>query len=215
MSEPPASPLPDSVQAAMSKAIEPVLATAMEPPPARMNGPMFVDRPAVAPRRVPNRVYDHLVEGGDDVIGLVTYALYKQDKREWLMSWRKEHDADPTEEQIEAFVAAQMTASQRDRYRTAARQVLDAYAMVAVDVETPQIIREAVAGRVEAAARRMAGSARWWRQIPAALMGALLAAAVIIGVIAALVALDVDLAGYLGIAEAADTTAAGAADGAP
>ena len=43
-----------------------------------------------------NRVYDHLVEGEDDVIGLITYSLYKQDKRDWLMAWKRQHGREPT-----------------------------------------------------------------------------------------------------------------------
>src|SRR5687768_11606395 len=149
--------------------------------------------------RVPNRVYEHLVEGDDDVIGLIAYSLYKHDKRQWLMTWRAQHGAEATADQIEAFVNGQMTSGQRERYRTAARQVLDSYALVAVDMEKPQITREAVAGRVEAAARKVETQGRWWRQIPGVVIGAILSVGILIGVIAILVALDFDVGNYLGI----------------
>jgi hypothetical protein len=154
--------------------------------------------------RVPNRVYEHLVESDDDVIGLIAYSLYKHDKRLWLMTWRDQHGVDATGDQIEAFVNGQMTSGQRDRYRTAARQVLDSYALVAVDMEKPQITREAVAGRVEAAARKVETQTRWWRQIPGVVIGAILSVGILIGVVALLVALDFDVGDYLGI-EAAPT----------
>lgn len=154
-----------------------------------------------------NRVYDHLVEGDDDVIGLITYSLYEKDRRDWLQHWQRQHGADPTADQHEAFVEAQLTFSQRDRYRSAARQVLDAYASVAVDLEKPVIIRDGIAGRVEDAAKRVEGSGRWWRQLPAAVVGGIAAALVIAGIVAILVAAGVDIAGYLGFEQA------GAADG--
>ena len=178
--------------------VEPVF-TPVAPPVAR---PAYVPpAPALAPiPRVPNRVYEHLVEGDDDVIGLIAYSLYKHDKRQWLMTWRAQHGAEATADQVEAFVNGQMTSGQRERYRTAARQVLDSYALVAVDMEKPQITREAVAGRVEAAARKVEASHRWWRQIPGVLIGAILSVGILIGVIAILVALDFDVGTYLGIA---------------
>jgi hypothetical protein len=145
-----------------------------------------------------NRVYDHLVEGEDDVIGLITYSLYKQDKRDWLVNWMAHHGTEPTADQVEAFVNAQMTTAQRERYRNAARQVLDAYASVAVDLEKPVIVREAIAGRVEDAARKAERSTGFWRQFGIALLGGVITAAIVIGVVAILIAAGVDLAGYLG-----------------
>ena len=153
-------------------------------------------RPAQMPPR--NLVYDHLVEGDDDVIGLITYSLYKKDKRDWIIAWRNQHGTDPSPDQVEAFVAAQMTFAQRDRYRTAARQVLDAYASVAVEMEKPLIVREGIAGRVDDAVKRVESSGRWWKQFPAALLGGMLATAILVGAVAILVALDIDIAGYLG-----------------
>ena len=162
--------------------------TEMQPPPV-------IGRDTTPVR---NRVFDHLVEGDDDVIGLITYSLYKKDKRDWIIAWREQHGAEPTADQVEAFVAGQMTFAQRDRYRTAARQVLDAYASVAVEMEKPLIVREGIAGRVEQATQKLESSGRWWRQFPAALLGGMLATAILVGAIAVLVAFDVDIAGYLG-----------------
>lgn len=168
------------------------------------------------PRRFPvrasappmiNKVYDHLVEAPDDVIGFIAYALYKQDKRDFIVTWNDRHSAEPTEDQVEAFVNAQMTAAQRERYRSAARQILDAYALVAVDSERALITRDAVAGRVEAAAEKVetavARSRRFWRQFFLVLIGGVIAAGLVIGIVAILVAAGVDVAAYLGFEQAA------------
>jgi len=148
--------------------------------------------------QVRNRIYEHLVEGEDDVIGLITYSLYKQDKRDWLSNWIARHGTDPTTDQVEAFIDAQMTVAQRERYRNAARQVLDAYASVAVDVEKPVIIRDAIAGRVEDAATKVERSGNWWRQLGIAVVAGVVTVAVVALLIVVLVEAGVDLAGYLG-----------------
>ena len=198
--EPPAEPAPPPEV----KSAEPPEPTPDPPPVAAARASEFA---VMVEPSAGNRVYDHLVEGDDDVIGLITYSLYEKDRRDWLQHWQRQHGADPTADQHEAFVEAQLTFSQRDRYRSAARQVLDAYASVAVDLEKPVIIRDGIAGRVEDAAKRVEGSGRWWRQLPAAVVGGIAAALVIAGIVAILVAAGVDIAGYLGFEQA------GAADG--
>ncbi len=173
-----------------------------EPPLGRHFGPRAPGEPATKADRpmtqVRNRIYEHLVEGEDDVIGLITYSLYKQDKRDWLSNWIARHGTDPTTDQVEAFIDAQMTVAQRERYRNAARQVLDAYASVAVDVEKPVIIRDAIAGRVEDAATKVERSGNWWRQLGIAVVAGVVTVAVVALLIVVLVEAGVDLAGYLG-----------------
>ncbi|MGD9739851.1 MAG: hypothetical protein AB7O56_14990 [Bauldia sp.] len=175
-------------------------------PVERVEQPRRFPVRASAPPMI-NRVYDHIVEAPDDVIGFIAYALYKQDKRDWMVTWNERHSAEPTEDQVEAFVNAQMTVAQRDRYRSAARQILDAYALVAVDSERVLITRDAVAGRVEAAAEKVeeavAKSRRFWRQFFLVLIGGIIAAGLVIGVVAILVAAGIDVAGYLGFEQAA------------
>lgn len=198
---PQASSAKPADQAMNNLDMPPVLPAAMqqkpeEPPLDRMHG--SAAGKAEPMTQVRNRIYDHLVEGEDDVIGLITYSLYKQDKRDWLVSWMAQHGTEPTADQTEAFTNAQMTAAQRERYRNAARQVLDAYASVAVDLEKPVIVREAVAGRVEAAAIKVERSGSWWRQISSAVIGGIAGVAIIVLVIVILVEAGVDVAGYLG-----------------
>lgn len=132
-------------------------------------------------RRPAGPLYAHLVEGEDDVIGLVAYALYKRDKREFLANLQKQRGNPPTPDQLDAFTASVLTAGQRDRYRASARQVLDAYAGVAVEAERPTIVETAVSGRVERAARRIEATGRWWRLVLAAFAGAALFAAAVVG----------------------------------
>ena len=132
------------------------------------------------------------------MIGLIAYSLYKKDKRDWLIAWTNQNGAEPTAEQMAVFVDAQTTLTQRERYRNAARQVIDAYASVAVDLEKPAIIRGALVGRAEEAARKVETASRWPRRLLSGFIGGALALLVLVGVIAILIAAGVDLAGYLG-----------------
>ena len=67
-----------------------------------------VERPAVAPAAPVarasqrNPVFSELVQGEEDLAGLVGYALYKLNKRDWLATFFKTHGRDPTEEEVQA-----------------------------------------------------------------------------------------------------------------
>jgi hypothetical protein len=119
-----------------------------------------------------NNVYEHLVESDDDVLGLVAYALYKQHKRDWLVSLRRGRPDAPTSDQLDAFVQANLTVGQRERLRMAARSILDAYALAAVNAERPHIVHNAIQGRIEEAAKRVENAGAWWRQMPAGIISA-------------------------------------------
>src|SRR5690606_9163512 len=87
------------------------------------------DAARAAPPTGESRVHAHLVEAESDVVGLVAYALYGQETRDWLAEWARHHRDEPTREQFDAFFAANLTNGQRDRYRSAARQLLEAHAL--------------------------------------------------------------------------------------
>ncbi|MFO7801265.1 MAG: hypothetical protein R6V55_03085 [Desulfovermiculus sp.] len=50
-----------------------------------------------------NYIYAKLVEGEDDVLGLLAYGLYKRDKIEHIKRINAETGEDPTEEELEHF----------------------------------------------------------------------------------------------------------------
>jgi hypothetical protein len=140
-----------------------------------------------------SKVYEHLVESDVDVIGLAAYALYKQDKRDWLVHWRQAQGTAPNPEHVRVFVSGSLTKGARERYREAARAILDAYALVAVETERPLIKEQAITERMEAAAGSVEASTRWHRQIPAGIAAALVYTALLILVAFALRYAGVDL----------------------
>jgi hypothetical protein len=138
-----------------------------------------------------NRAYEQLVSGDDDLIGLIAYALYKKDKRDFYVSWQEQHGSAPQNDHVRAFTATVLTLGQQLRYRTAARDMIDAYAKTVADAEKPLIEKGAVTDRFEEAARKVEESVRWYRQIPAGIVAGLVFAAVLIAVVAALSYADV------------------------
>ncbi len=126
-----------------------------------------------------NRAYEQLVSGDDDLIGLIAYALYKKDKRDFYIGWQEQHGSPPQSDHMKAFSASVLTLGQQLRYRTAARDMIDAYAKTVSDAEKPLIEKGAVTERFEQAARKVEELIRWYRQIPAGIVAGLVLAIVL------------------------------------
>ena len=133
-----------------------------------------------------NRAYEQLVSGDDDLIGLIAYSLYKKDKRDFYIGWTEQHGGPPQADHVRAFTATVLTLGQQLRYRTAARDMIDAYAKTVADAEKPLIEKGAVTERFEEAARKVEESTRWYRQIPAGIVAGIVLAVVLVTVIGVL-----------------------------
>jgi hypothetical protein len=132
------------------------------------------------------RAYEQLVSGDEDLIGLIAYGLYKKDKRDFHINWHEQHGTPPQPDHVRAFAASVLTLGQQLRYRTAARDMIDAYAKTVSDAEKPLIERGAVTERFEQAARRVEDSIRWHRQIPAGIVAGLVLVVVMVAIVALL-----------------------------
>lgn len=71
-----------------------------------------------------NFIYAQLVQGEDDLIGLIAYGIYKKHKIEFITQIKKEFDRDPTDEECQSFSAATNTESQLNSYRSQAETML-------------------------------------------------------------------------------------------
>lgn len=138
-----------------------------------------------------NRAYEQLVSGDDDLIGLIAYSLYKKDKRDFYIGWQEQHGSPPQADHVRAFSATVLTLGQQLRYRTAARDMIDAYAKTVSDAEKPLVEKGAVTERFETAARKVEESIRWYRQIPAGIVAGIILAVVLVTVVAVLGYADV------------------------
>ncbi|MCC6982471.1 MAG: hypothetical protein IT535_04305 [Bauldia sp.] len=153
-------------------------------------------------------VFSHLIEGENDLIGIVAYSIYKQEKRDWLMRWEASHGEPPSVSEVEAFVLANLTEGQKERYRIAAQSVLDGYEgqFSARPVDEPMVkppaspIEAGLARRIETAADRVEHAAvkvrraGWFgAQVVAGAIGAIAVALIVGGVWYGLEAAGVDI----------------------
>ena len=99
----------------------------------------------------------------------------------------------PNPEQVQAFVTTVLTPGQQQRYRIAARTILDAFADASVTAARPEIVDEAVTERIESAARAVENAGAWYRQIPAGVISALVYTILLIAILFVLRYAGVDL----------------------
>ena len=66
-----------------------------------------------------------MVRGDEDLPGLIGYALYKQNKRDWLASFFKIHGRDPTEAEVESYTVGERTQRRLETYRRLATDMIE------------------------------------------------------------------------------------------
>ncbi len=85
-------------------------------------------------------VLEFYVEGEDDLIGLLAYALYERQKRDFIVSYRKRNAGrSPNEAEIAAVTSNYLSADLRNTLRERASQILSSYAETYVEAMEPQI----------------------------------------------------------------------------
>ena len=141
----------------------------------------------------PDRIYERLVEGNEDLVGLLAVALYQQHRMDWLVRFRQQTGHDPSTDHNGVFLASVMVDRQLEGYRARATEVLARYADTVLENQLPQAAQGAIAGRVEQAASRVERSGRFSRQLLAGFLGALLFVLLLIGLLAGLHYADVNL----------------------
>jgi hypothetical protein len=89
--------------------------------------PKSSDTPGYSGRKPPgslNPIFAELVEAEDDTVGLLAYALYKQNKRDWLTSFFKEQERETTEGELLAYHLGERSPRRRLTYRRLAVDIL-------------------------------------------------------------------------------------------
>lgn len=72
-----------------------------------------------------NPVFTSLVTGDSDVVGLVAYSVYKQNKHDWLMAFAKTKGREPDEAEIVAYIIGESTPRRLATYRHLAHATLE------------------------------------------------------------------------------------------
>ena len=72
-----------------------------------------------------NDVFAKLVTGDNDIIGLVAYSIYKQNKFDWLQAFNRAKGREPTEDELNAYIVGEGTARRLATYRHLAHATLE------------------------------------------------------------------------------------------
>lgn len=71
-----------------------------------------------------NPVFASLVTKEADVVGLVAYSIYKQNKHDWLLAFRRSRGRDPAPGEVAAYIVGESTPRRLSTYRYLASATL-------------------------------------------------------------------------------------------
>jgi hypothetical protein len=71
-----------------------------------------------------NPIFELLVKSENDVVGLLAYGLYKQNKRDWLIAFQANHGRAPDAAELAAFILAERIPRRITTYRHLAENML-------------------------------------------------------------------------------------------
>jgi hypothetical protein len=72
-----------------------------------------------------NPVFEMLVAGDTDIIGLVAYSIYKQNKRDWLIAFATARGREPTEDERISYIIGDSTPRRLATFRHLAQATLE------------------------------------------------------------------------------------------
>ena len=72
-----------------------------------------------------NPVFEMLVSGDNDIIGLVAYSIYKQNKRDWLIAFSHVKGREPTEDERASYIIGESTPRRLATFRHLAEATLE------------------------------------------------------------------------------------------
>lgn len=72
-----------------------------------------------------NDVFEKLVTADTDIVGLVAYSIYKQNKYDWLQTFNRMKGREPTEGEAAAYILGESTARRLSTYRHLAQATLE------------------------------------------------------------------------------------------
>ena len=84
-------------------------------------------------------IYDKLITGKDDVIGMLAYSIYKQHKIEFIEDFKRKKGKCPEDSDFEYFIMSSVAPSQLKKYRESARAILSENVAAAVQDELLRI----------------------------------------------------------------------------
>ena len=83
------------------------------------------DKNMTSDERERNVVFGSLVKGDEDIVGLVAYSIYKQNKHDWLVSFNKIKSREPDESEAGSYILGESTTRRLAIYRHLAEATLE------------------------------------------------------------------------------------------
>ena len=74
-----------------------------------------------------NFIYSKLVEDNDDVVGHIAYSLYKNEKIEYIETFKEKYGSEPTDLDLEPFHISSCTKGSLERFRRMAATILEEF----------------------------------------------------------------------------------------
>jgi hypothetical protein len=72
-----------------------------------------------------NPVFGSLVSGDGDIVGLIAYSIYKQNKHDWLHAFAKSKGREPDDAEVFAYIIGESTSRRLATYRLLAEATLE------------------------------------------------------------------------------------------
>lgn len=72
-----------------------------------------------------NTVFASLVSGDADIVGLIAYSIYKQNKHDWLVSFARIKAREPDEAELASYIIGESTPRRLATYRHLAQATLE------------------------------------------------------------------------------------------
>lgn len=89
-----------------------------------------------------NNMYDRIVQGENDIIGYVAYALYKESKAEYIATYKSEHGQEPADEVVAEFLRAIGTDANISRFRMQAEEMIQGIIVEELREQVQQIRKD-------------------------------------------------------------------------
>ena len=90
----------------------------------KVGEPAAISQARNAPEDLRNPMFELLVQNESDISGLLAYALYKQNKRDWLIAFQAAHGRMPDSAEAEAFILGERIPRRTATYRKLAEDML-------------------------------------------------------------------------------------------
>lgn len=97
-----------------------------------------------------HKIHSRIVEDDTDLEGIVTYHLYKNDKKDWILEKHHRNGKVPTAHDIDSNYHHQTTDNKIQSFRTQAKQIVSNYREIVI-AESLRIQRDAVLDGISSA----------------------------------------------------------------